>query len=214
MTIEHYHGTVIMLIGPPLSGKGTQANMLKKVIGGWHLSTGEILRERRKKSKLPRYVLASLEAGMSVSDTYIVQKIVLPRMRDVPLGTPLIFDGVPRTPNQARQILSACSNRGYSRSIAIVLSINDYNALEYRRVHRLPAEERPDDNKETFKNRLGQYAEQERRLLEQLRQIGAIVTVVLGNHNPEEVHQRVFATVRAAVGVPGVKLPGVHIAPA
>ncbi len=91
----------IVLLGPPASGKGTQASLLGAVFGIPHVSTGEIVRNERAKG-----TPIGLEA-----DTYVSRGLLFPdelavRFVSQWLGTHsrFIFDGFPRTIGQARAL--------------------------------------------------------------------------------------------------------------
>lgn len=93
-------GYVVVLLGPPGGGKGTQAARLAKELGLQHFSTGEILREEvRRGSELGRRVKAVMESGALVSDE-ILGRIVRERLASLD-GRGCILDGYPRNLAQA-----------------------------------------------------------------------------------------------------------------
>jgi len=95
--------TVIILLGPPGSGKGTQAARLQSALGIPAISTGEILRrECQSGSDLGRAVQSALDSGQLVSDELINQVVARRLGEDCRHGC--ILDGYPRTASQARYL--------------------------------------------------------------------------------------------------------------
>ena len=92
--------TVVVLLGPPGVGKGTQAVRLADEIGAAHVSTGDLLRAaRRDGTELGRKAQAYMDAGEYVPDALILDLVRdhLDSIGDVPV----FFDGFPRTTAQA-----------------------------------------------------------------------------------------------------------------
>ena len=65
---------IIVLLGPPGSGKGTQAELICKKFGFFHFSTGNILRnEVKKKTKIGKEIELIINAGKLISDKTIIK---------------------------------------------------------------------------------------------------------------------------------------------
>lgn len=93
---------VIILLGPPGSGKGTQAFRLSAELGIPAVSTGEMLRaECQSGSTLGRAVKKVLASGQLVSDR-LINQVVTNRLRQSDCLNGCILDGYPRTVSQAR----------------------------------------------------------------------------------------------------------------
>src|SRR5687768_17713464 len=91
----------IVLIGPPGSGKGTQAVRLAKRYAIPHISTGDILREAvRSGSPLGQQVGALMASGALVSDE-LISDLVRERLAQPDAIAGWVLDGFPRTVNQA-----------------------------------------------------------------------------------------------------------------
>jgi len=103
-------GSILVLLGPPGGGKGTQAARLAKDLGWVHLSTGDVLREEvRRGTELGRQVRQIMETGELVSDD-ILGRIVLDRLAH--LDKPgCILDGYPRNLDQAQFLEKAKGDR-------------------------------------------------------------------------------------------------------
>jgi adenylate kinase len=107
-------GHVIIFLGPPGSGKGTQAAKLSGCLGIPAISTGELLRQECKSgSELGRTVRALLDTGQLVGDD-LMNRIVADRISREDCQNGCILDGYPRTVAQAHcldEVLSRCGNR-------------------------------------------------------------------------------------------------------
>jgi adenylate kinase len=93
---------IVILLGPPGSGKGTQAAELARQTGLIAISTGELLRrESHSGSEIGRQVLDLLNAGQLVNDD-LMNQVVAARLTDQDCHNGCILDGYPRTIEQAR----------------------------------------------------------------------------------------------------------------
>ena len=106
---------VIVFIGAPGSGTGTQSLRLAKMLGIPALSTGEMLRgEAKRDTAEGRRLREILAAGSLVDDTVVCAAVNARLQRDLP-GGGVILDGFPRNLNQARRlnrILTAMGKTG------------------------------------------------------------------------------------------------------
>ena len=116
---------VLILLGPPGAGKGTQARMLEEEFGLVQLSTGDLLRaavaagtEAGKRAK------AVMEAGQLVSDE-IVLAILKDRMAAPDTARGVILDGFPRTDGQAAALDSLLAATGLRITAAVSLEVDD-----------------------------------------------------------------------------------------
>lgn len=176
--------TVLILLGPPGAGKGTQARMLEEDFGLVQLSTGDLLRaavaagtEAGKQAKVV------MEQGGLVSDE-IVLAILKDRMAQPDLAKGIILDGFPRTDGQAAALDDLLGVAGQKVNAAISLEVNDeamvgriagrYTCAAcgegYHDTFKQPAtagtcdkcggtafKRRADDNAETVRERLNAY---------------------------------------------------------
>ena len=116
---------VLILLGPPGAGKGTQARMLEEDFGLIQLSTGDLLRaavaagtEAGKRAK------AVMEAGQLVSDE-IVLAILKDRMAQPEVAKGIILDGFPRTAGQAAALDALLAAAGQKVTATISLEVDD-----------------------------------------------------------------------------------------
>ncbi len=154
----------IVLFGPPAAGKGTQAKILVKQRGLIQLATGDMLRAARKSgSDLGKKVAGIMDRGDLVSDEIVIALIEeqLDANEDAP---GFIFDGFPRTVEQAKALDASLKQRGQAVNGVVRLCVDD-KVLLGRIEKRFIDEGRDDDNPESFKIRLGNYHKQTAPLL-------------------------------------------------
>ena len=124
----------LILLGPPGSGKGTQAKILVKNRGLVQLSTGDMLREAVKSgSKIGKSVAKIMEAGELVTDD-IINSLIQERLATANSG--FIFDGYPRTLNQADSLEEQLTKANTKIDMVIELTV-DVDQLIARIVGRL-----------------------------------------------------------------------------
>ena len=175
---------ILVLLGPPGAGKGTQAGRLTAERGLVQLSTGDMLRAAIKAgSPLGLQAKATMDAGELVSDA-LVNGLIGERL-DVPAGHPgFILDGYPRTQAQAEALDAMLAAKGLHLDRVIELEV-DEDALVDRIVGRFTCahcgalyhdrtmmpkvadtcdvcgthefKRRPDDNAETVRTRMAEY---------------------------------------------------------
>jgi adenylate kinase len=116
---------VLILLGPPGAGKGTQARMLEEEFGLIQLSTGDMLRAAvAAGTEAGRAAKAVMEAGQLVSDE-IVLAILKDRMAQPDTAKGVILDGFPRTDGQAAALDALLGARGQKVTAAVSLEVDD-----------------------------------------------------------------------------------------
>jgi len=152
------------MFGPPAAGKGTQAKRLTADRGLIQLSTGDMLRAARSSgSDLGKIVAGIMDRGDLVSDEIVIA--LIEEQLDANTDAPgFIFDGFPRTVEQAKALDVSLASRGQEVDSVIRLCVDD-NVLLGRIEKRYKEEGRKDDNPESFKIRLGNYHKQTAPLL-------------------------------------------------
>jgi adenylate kinase len=174
----------IILLGPPGAGKGTQASRLVEDAGMVQLSTGDMLRAAVKaQTPVGLQAKAVMEAGELVSDE-IVNALIDETLGALSPGQGVIFDGYPRTANQAASLDGLLAKHDRKLDHVIELDVDEdalvdrisgrfscakcstpyhdrYNRPEVGNVCDLCGstefKRRPDDNAETVRTRLAEY---------------------------------------------------------
>ena len=144
---------IVVLLGPPGSGKGTQGALLAERAGIQHVSTGEMFRAAVScGTSAGLRAEAYLESGELVPDGVVMQ--LVEEYLDNRRGQDLCLDGFPRTRRQAEALDSVLEQLGTRLAGVFLLEISDEEALR-----RLSCRGRSDDGPETAKYRLELYHE-------------------------------------------------------
>jgi adenylate kinase len=191
----------IILLGPPGAGKGTQAARLQSHHGMVQLSTGDMLRAAVKAgSDIGLKAKAVMDAGQLVSDE-IVTGLIAARLDDPDTKTGVIFDGYPRTQQQAESLNDLLRTKGRTLHAVIELVV-DEDALVERITGRYSCakcaapyhdkkakpkidgvcdvcrsvefKRRPDDNEQTVRERMNEYRAKTEPILPYYRDKGLL----------------------------------------
>ena len=183
---------ILIFLGAPGAGKGTQAQRIMQSRGLVQLSTGDMLREAvQNKTAVGLEAKAAMDAGELVSDEIVVQ-IIADRINRSDCRDGFILDGFPRTEAQAKALDSMLDGNGMKLNGVIEIAVDDSVLVEritgrftcgscnagYHDAFKPTAVEgvcdqcgktefvrRKDDNKETVVSRLRAYHDQTAPLL-------------------------------------------------
>ena len=191
----------IILLGYPGSGKGTQAKVLSQKLGLFHVSTGDIFREElASKTELGQKVAGYLSAGRLVPDG-VVLEVLKARLGKETRG--LLFDGFPRTVEQAEGLDVWFESRGQAIDAVLFLDVPEDEVARrlgarrtcsgcgkiYNTITNPPAKEnvcdacgkpltiREDDKAEVIARRIQVYKDQTEPLLAYYRSSGNFMKV-------------------------------------
>jgi adenylate kinase len=149
----------IVLFGPPGSGKGTQSEKIIEKYKLIHISTGDLLREEvAARSDLGLKAKAIMDKGELVSDEIVIG-MIRKKVEEHKSGPGFIFDGFPRTVEQARELRNLLTD--YNEEVTVMISLEvPREELVTRLLKRGKETGRSDDNMETINNRIDVYNNQ------------------------------------------------------
>jgi adenylate kinase len=151
----------LVLLGPPGSGKGTQAQRLVKRLGIAHLSTGDMLRAAVDAgTEIGLRAKAIMDRGDLVPDEVVIG-VIAERIGQPDAAKGFVLDGFPRTVGQAEGLSRLLDNKRVKLDAVIDLRVDD-EALVARVAGRAKetGAARADDNPATLRRRLEVYHEQ------------------------------------------------------
>lgn len=147
----------LVIFGAPGSGKGTQSELLIEEYGLYHISTGEVLRDLiARGTELGKIADSYISKGNLIPDELMINILADLLDSNPETADGVIFDGFPRTINQAKALKVMLSERGSKVHAVVGLEVEDAELIE-RLIKRGQDSGRADDNLETIKQRLEVY---------------------------------------------------------
>ena len=210
----------IVLLGPPASGKGTQATRLREALDLPHVASGDLFRENLKnETELGLKAKVYMDRGELVPDDVTIA-MVMDRLSRSDCASGALLDGFPRTIAQAEALDEALAAHGHKISLVPSIVVPDAVLVERvsgRRLCRVCGEayhvrfnppkqpgvcdkdggelyQRDDDNPETVRQRLQVYWQQTSPLIDRYRNQGVLIEV-----NGDQSIDAVAADLRAAI---------------
>jgi len=184
---------ILILLGPPGAGKGTQCERLAERYNIVQLSTGDMLRAAvAAGTEMGIKAKEVMDRGDLVSDDIVVG-IIADRLAEAECANGCILDGFPRTVAQAEALDQMIADKGLKLNHVISIEV-DEKAL-FARIEKRAAETggaRSDDNAETLKKRLGVYHEQTAPIIPYYRDKGLLKTVD-GMQEIQQVSESLYA---------------------
>ncbi|MEE4215476.1 MAG: adenylate kinase [Bacteroidales bacterium] len=161
--------TNFLIFGPPGSGKGTQSVKLAEEFRLIHLSTGDMLREEvAAATEMGKRVEDLMKRGELVPDEVVIQMIA-ERIDANPSAGGFIFDGFPRTVEQAAALDEVLEEKNTSISKMLMLEV-EHDELVKRLLLRAETSGRPDDKKiDVIENRIKVYREKTEPVIDYYR---------------------------------------------
>ena len=209
---------LLILLGAPGAGKGTQGSLLAEALGVPKIATGDILREAvRRGTPLGAEARRYMDAGELVPDTVILG-LVRDALAESEAQAGAIFDGVPRNVAQAEALSGILREQGRSVDAVIALEVaadaivrrmsgrrtDPETGAVYHVEHNPPPAEvadrvvqRPDDREETIRHRLEVYESSTRPLVDHYEATGVPVHRVDGDRSIDVVQQELRGIVGA-----------------
>ena len=148
----------IIIFGPPGAGKGTQAKYLVKKLNSFQVSTGDMLRDEiKKETEIGKKIINNMNNGKFVEDE-IVNKLLEKIVFDKKKINKLIFDGYPRTINQAKNLEILLNKSNQKINYIFFLNVKKEDIIK-RIEKRKILEQRTDDDEDTILKRYDTYME-------------------------------------------------------
>jgi len=154
-----------IIFGPPGSGKGTQSAKIAEKYNLAHISTGDIFRKNiKEKTELGLKVKSIIDKGELVPDELLID-ILDDAIKGYSGVNGFIFDGFPRTIQQAVDFEELLKNENQEVSLVLALDVADEEIIN-RLLIRAKEQGRVDDTREVIENRLQVYLSQTMPLIE------------------------------------------------
>ena len=155
----------LILFGPPGAGKGTQAKFLVKKLKNFQVSTGDMLRDEIKKdTEIGKKIVNNMNNGKFVEDE-IVNKLLENVIFDSKKKNKLIFDGYPRTINQAKNLDKLLNKSNQKLDYIFFFNVNKDEIIK-RVEGRKILEKRSDDDAKTILKRYDIYMKETKPVLD------------------------------------------------
>lgn len=211
----------MIFLGPPGSGKGTQAVKLAAELGILHLSTGDLLRNAVKAgTDLGKQAKEFMERGELVPDHLLIG-LIESKVADGTLSNGFILDGFPRTVPQAESLKEMFAKNSMTMEGAVLLQVSDEEVVRrlsgrwfcptcqrtYNHPSNMPKAEgvcdddgaklqrRPDDEESVVRNRLEVYKKQTQPIEDFYRQESILIEVT-GEQAPVSVFEDLLKVVK------------------
>lgn len=181
---------ILILFGPPGSGKGTQSALLAGHLNLTAISTGAILREAIKnKTALGMAAADYMKKGTLVPDD-VITAVVADRLRRPDCDRGYILDGYPRTLGQAQSLKQLLTDR--SEELSAVLNLEVEKA---ELVRRMQSRNRADDDGDIIRERLVVYENQTKPLIVFYKNEGVLETIA-GIGSVDDIFGRILKAVQ------------------
>lgn len=190
----------LLLVGPPGSGKGTQAKLLHERLNLNHVGTGDLLREAiQNNTPAGQHAKPFVDRGSLVPDS-IVNEMIEELMSSEDHPKHFVLDGYPRTLKQARFLDELLERVHLELDAVIHLDVADEVIIDrLAGEHGPPSDrgQRSDDNEETIRRRLEIYHENHDRILDHYEK-QRLVRKVPATAPIEDVYQRIVGEMNSA----------------
>ena len=188
---------LLIFLGPPGSGKGTQAQILTKKLNYIHISIGDLLRENiSNQTDLGKLASKYVSSGELVPDDLIIDLVnssIVDLQSKESSSKGVILDGFPRTINQAAALENKIKELDVLIKSVVYLDISDEKILS-----RLLNRGRDDDEPELIRNRLDVYRNQTEPLL-MFYDERKLLNSINGDQELDDVNNNIMNVLRAKV---------------
>jgi adenylate kinase len=183
----------IIIFGPPGSGKGTQSAKIVEKYHLKHISTGDLLRdEMKRQTKLGKEIAKYIDNGMLVPDDIVIRELQHTVKKNCDRSG-FVFDGFPRTLNQAEMLDNMLICNEMPVNIVISVDVREDELLK-RLLGRAEDSGRSDDNEEVIWKRIEVYKSQSLPLVSYYSKQGKLVRI-----NGMDPVEKVFEKITLAI---------------
>lgn len=166
----------LLIVGPPGSGKGTQAATLSMQYGVPAIATGDIFRYNiRTETELGVEVKAIVDAGDYVPDS-LTNELVSTRLMEPDAMDGFLLDGYPRTPDQVSYLDKLLATRDQELD-AVILLVADTDEVVGRLRRRAIEQGRVDDSEEAIRHRQDVFARETAPIVAVYRDRGLVIEI-------------------------------------
>jgi adenylate kinase len=193
----------LVFLGAPGAGKGTQAAIVSKELGLAHIATGDLFRDAVKNgTELGKIAKSYMEKGALLPDDVVI-KVIAERLKQPDCSKGVIFDGFPRTLEQAKALDKYFGEQNNQVNKAVYIEVKEEDLITrlsgrwtcqqcqspYHETASPPKKagicdkcggtlyQRPDDNLTTIKERLKVYFNQTMPLLDYYKKVGKLLSI-------------------------------------
>jgi adenylate kinase len=185
----------VIIFGPPGSGKGTQSEKIIEYFGLSHISTGEILRhEINEGTTFGMTAREFIDRGELVPD-HIIIGMLENKLNELNNTKGVIFDGFPRTVNQAKVLKEMLEKRGQHICIMLNLEVEKQELID-RLLKRGETSGRSDDNLDTIGKRIKVYDCQTSPVIEFYKNEGCYKGIQ-GTGSINDIFERICTAIEA-----------------
>jgi adenylate kinase len=187
--------TRMLIIGPPGSGKGTQASRISERLDIVAISTGDIFRANvKEETPLGLEAKKYIDNGDFVPDS-VTNNMVRDRLSQPDVESGFLLDGYPRTTAQVDELDRILTENGQKLDVVLQLTADD-EELVRRLLSRAELEGRADDTENVIRHRLDLYHEQTEAVVSRYLDRG-IVAKVDGIGAIDEVSDRIMEALKS-----------------
>ena len=155
----------VIIFGPPGAGKGTQSNNIVKKFNLYQISTGDLLRNEVKNQTIIGKDIEQIISQGDFATDEIVNELIKKAILDPKKKNKLIFDGYPRSLNQAKDLNLMLDSSDQKIDFIFFLNVNKETIIK-RIEKRKILEKRSDDNLSTILKRYDTYMETTKPVLD------------------------------------------------
>tara|TARA_Y100001958_G_C21091625_1_gene444532 strand:- start:369 stop:941 length:573 start_codon:yes stop_codon:yes gene_type:complete len=188
----------IVIFGPPGAGKGTQSKFIVDKYKLYQLSTGDLLRKEIKdKTEIGKEISSIINSGELVSDE-IVKNLIEKFVSNDNYKNKIIFDGFPRTINQAEDLDRLLKKHNQKIDIVLKLSVS-METVKKRISERQAQEKRTDDSEEIAIKRYKTYEKSSEPVLDYYKKSN-LLKVINGEAKIPEINIEISGIIEAMKG--------------